>query len=275
MSLHDDDTHLDELAATSKSLTKRILALAQVAQRRHATAKFIQCVSEAAELTDAATRVVKAPHMPVPTIRNRPNMDPTTHDPRSVAQHMWKTLSEHPDAPADGKETGMTDMAPSVVLRGRCDSVSVAEILEFFGQLAKTGVMWVRGREETFTIQLEEGYVVNAFSNNAPREHLLGNILIAQGSISAEQFDRFLASFSSGKGKIGEALEREQLVTKQQLSEALETQVYLLFERIAQAEKATFTFSERTQGAHDQRLRMSVVHLLLESARMTDEAARS
>jgi hypothetical protein len=272
MGTHDGGRDLDELASSSRSLAKRLRGLAQAARTRQASPQFVKAITDAHALTEAAADAVDNPAAPIPTL-SREGL-PTKSDPRSVARHMTDALSQHPDAPGGKNEIAMSDLAPAVVLRGRCDAISVSELLEFLGHIGKTGVLWVKAKGETFTIQMEEGFVVNAFSDNTPREHLLGNILLEQNSITEGQLEMFLQSFTRFSGHIGQALEKDKLVSQEQLAAALERQVYLLFQRIAASKRATFTFSEGTTGTHDRRVRLSVVQLVLESARAQDEADR-
>lgn len=272
MTFQGGGSGLDELESSTKSVSKRLKGLLQIAKGRQASPRYVKAVSDALALTESAVEAVHNPAAPLPKLQS--DGIPTRNDAKSVARHMTETLSAHPDAPGGKNDSGMNELAPAVVLRGRCDAIAVPELLEFLGQIGKTGVLWVKSKKETFTIQMEDGFVVNAYSDNTPREHLLGAILLEQGALTEGQLEMFLQSFTRWSGHIGTALEKDKLVSHEQLAAALERQVHLLFQRIASAEKATFTFSEGTTAAHDRRVKLSVVQLVLESARASDEAAR-
>ncbi len=151
---------------------------------------------------------------------------------------------------------------------------ALADLLGLLSAMAKSGVLWVQSSGETFSIVLQDGGVVHAASDRSPPGLRLGEILVAQGAVTQSQFDAFLARFKTAAGKLGLALEREEIVTRAQLAAALEYQVHRLFERMMTQENATFVFTERPAESSDHRLRISVPMLLLESCRVRDEKNR-
>lgn len=266
---------LEEVEATARSLAKRLRALADVANGRNAARPFVKGTREAAELLDAALVALKRPDSPVPTLR-RPELG-GANTPGSVARHMGNGALPVPDAPAPPAPPAggeFRDLAPAVVLNGRCAFVGFSELLEFLGSLRKSGILWVKSPAETITIQLQDGFVVHASTNNSPRDERLGNVLVLQGAIEAHRLEAFLARHSRWNGKLGVALERDELVSPDQLVRALEYQIQKLFERLAHSPpEATFTFNEQPgMVAADNRVRMSVVQLLLESLERKDRA---
>ena len=73
--------------------------------------------------------------------------------------------------------------------------------------------------------------------------------------------------------KLGEALQKEELVTSAQLRSALEYQIQQLFHRLFTAEGSQFFFTDMDVRPSDaNKLRLNVTSLLLESARVLDEA---
>lgn len=255
-----------ELEAATRSLVKRLHGLLQVAQGRMASPRFLQAARDAAELLEAAGRSLSDPTVPVPRLRADAR-DAT--DPAHVARSMRRALA----GAAHAEAMDITGLAPQVVLRGRCESVAVPELLEFLAQMRKSGVLHVKTREETFSVFLRNGDVVHAVSNNGPAEDRLGAILVEQGALTEARLEGFLESFSRWKGRIGDALLRDGLVTEEALQRALETQVRRLFDRMTRARPATFTFSEGHSAGSEARLRLSVVALLLDAARRKDEKA--
>jgi hypothetical protein len=151
-------------------------------------------------------------------------------------------------------------------------SISLPDLLGFLQMHEKSGVLAVETESETFSIGFERGELAYAISDNSPKELRLGEILIARGAVSREALEAFLARGSTG-GKLGQALEREELVTREQLGYALEHQVQQTFHRLFNAENARFSFREGRPRSEDGNLRMNVMQLLLESARVKDESA--
>ena len=127
---------------------------------------------------------------------------------------------------------------------------------------------------ETFTLEIAGGHITHAVSDHSPPEARLGSILLARGTITEDQLDRFLTSYSSSSVPMGEALEREELVSKQELQAALEQQVQGLFNRLFAEHEATFSFYLGNPNHPETHIRMNVIQLLLESARSSDEQSR-
>ncbi len=160
-------------------------------------------------------------------------------------------------------------------LRGFSTSLPVPDLLEFMSTYRKTGTLRVSTQVETFTLELLEGDVVHAGSDYSCHEQLLGSILVARDSISTEQLEDFFRNYSVTGRHFGEAMVRQQIVSRDDLQDALEEQVQGLFRRLHTSTDAAFYFYE---GAHDDveaRIRLNVRALLLESAAQNDESLRS
>lgn len=157
-------------------------------------------------------------------------------------------------------------------LRGSSSCLSVTEILAFLSSHHKTGTLRVCSGRETFTLEIHSGDVVHACTDSSREDQLLGSILVARDSISTAALEEFFKCFTSADGMIGDALEHAQLVSRADLQEALEHQVQELFHRLFHADPASFFFYEGGERTLEQRIRMNITQLLLESARNTDEA---
>ena len=149
-------------------------------------------------------------------------------------------------------------------------AVSITGLLSFLQVQAKTGTLRVNIGTEVISLVLEEGDLVSATSDNSPPGLRLGEILVEQGRIDPARLEAFLVDFAVGREPIGEALEREGLVDRQDLEAALELQVRLIFTRLLCSENAYFRFqiggSSRGAGA-----RYNITQLLLDSYRIQDE----
>ncbi len=157
-------------------------------------------------------------------------------------------------------------------LQGDTQTISLAELINWLGLQEKDGVLHIQTSNETVTMYFEMGNLIHALSSNSPPKARLGELLVEMGVIEKKQLDDFFQRYSSSRERLGAALEREELVNKDDLRIALEKQVQALFNRLFQAEKASFTFQEGLPPDADRRIRLNVTHLVLESARMHDEA---
>jgi hypothetical protein len=170
------------------------------------------------------------------------------------------------DPTADAIET-----RERVDLRGSSWSVGVPDLLSFFETLSKSGTLTVSTFDETFTVVLEDGKVVHAFSNESPVGLRLGDILVQQGATTPEKLRHFFDSHADEAGCMGEAAVVQGVVTRDQLRQALEFQVQQLFNRLFDAKDATFTFHDGTNHSPRVSVKMNLTRLLLESSFGSEE----
>ena len=89
--------------------------------------------------------------------------------------------------------------------------------------------------------------------------------------VTAEQLEDFYKRYTqSAQGE-----DDESLVSREDLMSALEEQVQELFRRLHKVDQGAFSFFEGESSNVEQRIRMNVTTLLLESARTKDEAERT
>ncbi|MCC7172828.1 MAG: DUF4388 domain-containing protein [Planctomycetes bacterium] len=265
----------DELSASVRSLAKRAAALASAAADRGVSMRFKKAMDDVASILTAAAESLVAPATPIPEVKRFGEDAPigASHSsfvPSQVASSMALRMQGQ-------NSPNLLPPHESQVhncLRGSTTTMTVADLLGLLGGMAKSGVLWVQSNGETFSIVLQDGVVVHAASDRSPAGLRLGEILVAQGALTQEQFSAFLARYRTAAGKLGGVLEREEIVTRAQLSAALEYQVHRLFERLMAQDNATFVFTERPAESSDHRLRISVPMLLLESCRTQDEKSR-
>lgn len=150
-------------------------------------------------------------------------------------------------------------------------AISIPDLLSFLQMQGKSGCLRINIGTEVISLVIEEGGLVNAYSDNSPPGLRLGEILVRQGRLEMDRLQRFLAEFDLGKEPLGEALERAGLVSRDELEEALEFQIRLIFVRLLCSEKAHFRFETGSvPGAGSARY--SIMQLLLDACRIHDEA---
>ncbi len=173
--------------------------------------------------------------------------------------------------PGSGEPASVLDTGGYVGLSGCSSVISLPEVVGMLQVHEKSGLLRVVTKTETLFMGFEKGDLVHAYSSDSPPSLRLGEILVSQDAIDRERLNAFLARHSTDHGKFGEALEREELVTKQALREAIEYQVQQLFLR-AQESDAFYAFTPGEPEKWGYLVRFGVVRLLLESARLQDEA---
>ncbi len=166
--------------------------------------------------------------------------------------------------------TGSPLLGPPV-LCGMSPMIGLESLFGFVGTLRKTGVLRIHAGGTTFMISVVRGDVVHGVCHPRPEAELLGNILVERGAIDRATLDRFFARCGPSSCQIGEALEREELVSTDELREALELQLQRLFDRLLAAHSSDWCFHEGEAKLSYVNLRMNATSVLLESARKRDE----
>jgi hypothetical protein len=265
----------DELSASVRTLAKRAAGLAAAALERGVSMRFKKALEDAATILGAAAESLMAPATPIPELRRFGEDAPIgAPHPSFIPSQVANSMALRMQGQNSPNLLPPHESQVHNCLRGSTTTMTVADLLGLLSAMAKSGVLWVQSSGETFSIVLQDGVVVHAASDRSPPGLRLGEILVAQGAVTQAQFDAFLARFKTAAGKLGLALEREEIVTRAQLAAALEYQVHRLFDRMMAQENATFVFTERPAESSDHRLRISVPMLLLESCRARDEKNR-
>src|SRR3982074_3076838 len=79
-----------------------------------------------------------------------------------------------------------------MALEGTLKDFSLADIFQLIGLQRKTGVLTLRGKDDTVTVTFLDGKVVGADSLNRRLENRLGTVLMKSGMLSQEQLSRAL-----------------------------------------------------------------------------------
>src|SRR5260370_38185305 len=79
-----------------------------------------------------------------------------------------------------------------MALEGTLRDFSLADIFQLIGLQRKTGVLTLRGKDDTVTVTFLDGKVVGADSLNRRLENRLGTVLIKTGTLTQDQLNRAL-----------------------------------------------------------------------------------
>lgn len=259
---------LSKLFADCAELERAAILLADISGRGpealERCEKARQLVDEARRVLDPGTTLAFEDRLPDPEPR-----------PKAITALVGRIAKKFERA---HPENGLTPLLPPsknhvLAMQGSSRNIPLSQLLSFLGSLQETGVVKVKSDFETFTLELQHGVVVHAQSDNAPRNALLGNILVEMGSIDRDRLEQAL--LSSHGARVGETLEKGELVDREQLRKAIERQIQMLFDRMFQAQEAVFSFWKGDLKHTDGRVHLNVMQLLLESARSADERRRA
>ena len=262
------DIERDELAASMRALAKRAQVLARIGpDRGDAGGRFRQAMGDVLRLLSAAPDLIYRSSVRLPQLVD-PGGPGAAEGQSSYSSGTPSSYSSSVGSPPVAPPSSACD------LQGTTRAFPISQLVDLLGSTKKSGLLRIKGASETFNVLFQDGAVVHASSDKAPPGQRLGDILVQSGYIDEKRLEQFLTRHHRTGGKIGVALEREELVTREQLAEALSRQVQCLFHRLFETRDATFSFQERPTDSYDHRVKMSATHLLLESARVHDESLR-
>lgn len=184
---------------------------------------------------------------------------------------------ERRDPPAGSRPAGRApgqDRERCDGLRGHSSAVTIPELLSFVSASYKSGLLRVRTLTESFLLQIENGSIVDARSDRFPVRQGLVEILAQRGSIAAGDVKRLQLGGARSLDSLVATLLQEELVSIEELQEALGHQARSLFQRLCSTGDADFWFHEGARITTRPRIRLNVTQLLLESAQAADERAR-
>jgi hypothetical protein len=180
---------------------------------------------------------------------------------------------------AGQESAGPVVVAPSLPpgnqggLSGHTSTVAVPEVLGFLAQLRKTGTMWIWNERELYRVQLVDGNVTFARNETPQQGSLLGEILVAHGHIDPDALEEFFQA-PRAAGPMGDALVKAGLITQAALNSAIQFQAQRVFNRAYGLGDAHFRFDAGVCADCPSGIRISVTHMLFESARERDESAQ-
>jgi hypothetical protein len=186
--------------------------------------------------------------------------------------YMSSLLTEEERSYATEPERSSSSLPPDrEELQGSSQVVSIPDLLSFLQMQCVSGILHVDTGHEVISLAFEQGDLTNAYSDNSPPGFRLGEILVELGDIDADRLEAFLLGFQPGKEKLGNALQREGLISAKSLELALESQVRLIFLRLLCSEQARYRFHREPVEVYSEH-RFNVLQLLLDASRIRDEA---
>lgn len=145
-----------------------------------------------------------------------------------------------PQTAADG-----TPRILATSLQGTCPEFPLVPVFQFIASHRKSGHLQIKLAEEIITIGILSGRVVHTSTDQPRRGERLGEIMIQHGSVKSDHFIAFIDAFRPELGRpLGIALVEDNVVTSEQLTEALTDQMQFHFDRVFEAESCSFIFYE-------------------------------
>lgn len=160
-----------------------------------------------------------------------------------------------------------------MALEGTLKDFSLADIFQLIGLQRKTGVLTLRGKDDTVTVTFLDGKVVGADSLNRRLENRLGSVLMRTGYLTQDQLNRALEIQKETLQRLGFILTHYGIISAESLSEAIQLQIMQIVYRLFRWKDGDYHFSQETTIEYDRDnvVPITAESILMEGARMIDE----
>lgn len=160
-----------------------------------------------------------------------------------------------------------------MALEGTLKDFSLADIFQLIGLQRKTGVLTLRGKDDTVTVTFLDGKVVGADSLNRRLENRLGTVLNKSGLLSQDQLNRALEIQRETLQRLGFILTHYGIISADSLKQAIQLQILQIVHRLFRWKDGDYDFSQETTIEYDRDnvVPISAESILMEGARMMDE----
>src|SRR2546428_5911816 len=160
-----------------------------------------------------------------------------------------------------------------MALEGTLRDFSLADIFQLIGLQRKTGVLTLRGTDDTVTVTFLDGKVVGADSLNKRLENRLGSVLMKSGTLTQEQLNRALEIQRETLQRLGFILTHYGIIPAEKLKDAIQLQIVQIIYRLFRWKDGEYHFSQETTIEYDRDnvSPIAAESILMEGARMIDE----
>ena len=160
-----------------------------------------------------------------------------------------------------------------MALEGTLKDFSLADIFQLIGLQRKTGVLTLRGKDDTVTVTFLDGKVVGADSLNRRLENRLGTVLMRTGVLTQDQLNRALEIQRETLQRLGFILTHYGIISAESLKQAIQLQIMQIVYRLFRWKDGDYHFSQETtiEYDHDNVVPITAESILMEGARMMDE----
>lgn len=164
----------------------------------------------------------------------------------------------------------MADTMSMVALQGSLDSFKLPDVLTFFNNARKTGMLTVANEAREAYVFCRSGEVVYAASNQESLR--LASLLVRRNQLTKEQAERIDDLMLRGGGRFGDVAVREGVLTESKLDEALKIQVSEVLYDTFLWKTGTFTFYEGFDLPREAvTIAVELPNLIMEGARRIQE----
>ncbi|HEX8535867.1 MAG TPA: DUF4388 domain-containing protein [Cystobacter sp.] len=160
-----------------------------------------------------------------------------------------------------------------MALSGTLKDFGIADILQLIGQQQKTGVLYLKSKDQDVQVFIRDGNIVRAESVTRKKKDLLGNMLVSAELITPQQLESALEIQKRTLKRLGDVLTSTGAISAEKLKQMMRLQVteslYGLFSW--KAGDYEFKQEESVQIDPDDLAPLRAESVLMEGFRMVDE----
>jgi hypothetical protein len=160
-----------------------------------------------------------------------------------------------------------------MALTGTLKDFGIADILQLIGQQQKTGVLYLKSKDQDVQVFIRDGNIVRAESVTRKKKDLLGNMLVSAELITPQQLESALEIQKRTLKRLGDVLTSTGAISAEKLKQMMRLQVteslYGLFSW--KAGDYEFKQEESVQIDPDDLAPLRAESVLMEGFRMVDE----
>jgi hypothetical protein len=160
-----------------------------------------------------------------------------------------------------------------MALEGTLRDFSLADILQLISLQKKTGLLTLRGHQDTVTLGFADGRLVSAESAARRMDTRLGTVLVKTQRLSQELLQRALEIQGQTLQRLGFILLKNGFCTTEDLRAGIDIQIRKIVYTLFRWTDGDYVFSPHDAIDYDKETvaPIAVENLLMEGARMTDE----
>jgi hypothetical protein len=160
-----------------------------------------------------------------------------------------------------------------VALEGTLHDFALPDILQLISLQKKTGLLTLRGPDDTVILGFDNGFLVSAESHERRLDTRLGTLLVRTRSLSADSLSKALEIQGQTLQRLGFILLKNGFCTAEQLRSGLDAQIRKIAYGLFRWTDGDYVFDQqdRIDYDHEYVRPIQVESLLMEGARMLDE----
>jgi hypothetical protein len=159
-----------------------------------------------------------------------------------------------------------------MALKGTLKDFGIADILQLIGQQQKTGVLFLKAKEQEVAIGFKDGNIVKAESSTRKRKELIGNMLVRAELISDAQLESALDTQRRTLKRLGDVLVNSKFLTPERFKQMMQLQATETLYGLFSWKSGTYEFEQgEVDPEADAITPIRAESVLMEGFRMVDE----